>query len=170
MTISVEHFARMKAHVREETEDLVRESIARYLEHCSRTDIGAISLDGLFDTKQMMGVCASWVRNRLDVKWAAEMAANTPPLPSCTPCALCGTDPDYPRREIGNNVYQYADLPTKPAPEEIGQPEVDAPAWSAVMDAFVPCNIASGLHADDERCTYAKAHEGACSHGIPRDA
>ena len=61
-----------------ESDAATRESIARYLDHCASVEIGAISLDGLFDTRQMMSVCASWVRNRLDVKWAEETAKSAP--------------------------------------------------------------------------------------------
>lgn len=63
--------------------DAARESIAAYLEHISTVEIGRLCLNGLFTADQMPKVCANWVRNRLDEKWAAEVAANQ--LPSVTP-------------------------------------------------------------------------------------
>jgi len=48
-----------------------RESIARYLEHIAQQDIGTL-IDGL-TPREVAQFAASWVRNELDVKWAAEV-------------------------------------------------------------------------------------------------
>lgn len=58
------------------TEDETRESIARFLEHYGRCEFG--SLLGALTPFEVATYAASWVRNRLDVKWAEELAANTP--------------------------------------------------------------------------------------------
>ncbi len=61
------------------TEDETRESLARYFEHLSRCEFGLIKG---FTDREIYDYVASWVRNRLDVKWAAEIAANTPLEPA----------------------------------------------------------------------------------------
>ena len=53
-----------------------RESIARYLEHIAQQDIGTL-IDGL-TPREVAQFAASWVRNELDVKWAAEVLENEP--------------------------------------------------------------------------------------------
>ena len=58
-------------------EIVVRERIAAYLEHLGRVDIGKVSLNGLFTADEMPAVIASWIRNRLDEKWEAEVLQQT---------------------------------------------------------------------------------------------
>ena len=52
-----------------------REQIALYFEHLARSPIGCIDLRGE-SMPYVWGCVASWVRNRLDVKWAEEMRAS----------------------------------------------------------------------------------------------
>lgn len=52
-----------------------REGIARYFEHLAQQEIGAVDLTGL-PARELYGMVASWVRNGLDKKWAAEVRAH----------------------------------------------------------------------------------------------
>ena len=47
-----------------------RESIAAYLDHISRVQVGNILGP---ESRQIVAFCASWVRNRLDEKWHRDM-------------------------------------------------------------------------------------------------
>jgi hypothetical protein len=50
-----------------------RESVARYFEALARVEIGMIDF-GL-PARELYAMVASWVRNRLDERWAAEVSA-----------------------------------------------------------------------------------------------
>lgn len=63
-----------------EEPDTTRESISRYLEHIGKVDIGAIRLGAVFTADEIPAVIASWIRNRVDEKWAAEVLMSSPPL------------------------------------------------------------------------------------------
>ena len=52
-----------------------RAQIADYFAHLGRNPIGMLDLTGT-PASQIFDWCASWVRNRLDEKWAAEMRAS----------------------------------------------------------------------------------------------
>lgn len=58
-----------------------RDSIARYLEHCARAQIGIIDL-GWMTWRELLEAAASWTRNELDVQWAREVAAHAAPQAS----------------------------------------------------------------------------------------
>ena len=49
-----------------------RESIAAYFDHLSRVEVGVIDLTGM-PARELYEMVASWVRNRVDEKWAEEV-------------------------------------------------------------------------------------------------
>ncbi len=53
-----------------------RDSIASYFEHLAECHIGTL-LDS-FTARETIAFAAAWVRNRVDEKHHAEVAANTP--------------------------------------------------------------------------------------------
>jgi hypothetical protein len=53
-----------------------RESIASYFEHVAACQFG--SMIDAFTPREVMTFAAAWVRNRVDVKHHAAVAANTP--------------------------------------------------------------------------------------------
>lgn len=59
--------------------DATRESIARYFEHMEIQEIDTMLSP---DTRWWFGRAGSWVRNRLDEKWAAEVEQHTPHAPA----------------------------------------------------------------------------------------
>lgn len=52
-----------------------REGIARYFDHLAIVRIGVVDLGGM-PAREMYSCVASWVRNRLDEKWAEKVRSN----------------------------------------------------------------------------------------------
>jgi hypothetical protein len=50
-----------------------REAIAAYFAHLSTVQIGVIDLTGM-SASEFYSLVASWIRNRVDVKWSEEMS------------------------------------------------------------------------------------------------
>jgi len=51
-----------------------RENIVCYLRHCATMQIGTVLSS---ESREIVGWCASWIENRLDEKWARDVAAMT---------------------------------------------------------------------------------------------
>lgn len=72
-----------------------RESIAAYLEHISSVQVGTVLAPA---GREIVGLCASWIRNKLDERWRAERSPPFPlraeqtelrVAPSPAPCSGC---------------------------------------------------------------------------------
>lgn len=75
-----------------------RESIAAYLAHIASMDVGTVLTP---EGRELVGMCAEWVRNRLDEDWhrkrlEQEMAAAKAKLDQLTPDELLA----YRRRQF----------------------------------------------------------------------